>query len=170
MVSADITLTVNFKAYIAFDTVIVAVAVYAKLALGTDVFTVVANTAVLAIDFAKIAETAIGAGLAVCRMAFYAHFAAIFAKRNAIFAEVTLGTDNYAVFAEVAAVAFVSVGFDIARIAPRADFFFLVAVNAKQMVAALTITETFYTAKALFADCVFIIPALTAIGASHVIL
>lgn len=102
-------------------------------------------------------------------MAFYAHFTAIFAYLNTVFAKVTFGTDNCAVLAEVATVAFVSISFHIARIASRADFFVLVTINAKQMVAAFTIAETFYTTKALFADSVFIIPTLSAIGASQVI-
>lgn len=165
-----IALTVYVKAFTAFDTVVIAVAIQAKLAIGADVFAVVANAAVKTIYFAEIAKTAIGAGLSVCLVTFYAHFAAIFAKRNAILAEVTLGTENCAGFADVATVALVSVGSDIARITVRTDLFVIVAVNTKQMVAAFAITETFYTAKTFFADSIFIIPALTAIGASYVIL
>ena len=170
VIAAGLTLTVYLKAFLAFYTMVIVVAYTAKLAFGADILAVIANTAVLTIYFSKIAEAAFGAGLAVCFVAFHAYFFAIFAHLNAIFTEVAFGADNCAVLAEVAAVAFVSVSSYIACIAPRADFFVLVTVNAKQMVAAFTIPETFYTTKALFADCVFINPALTAVGASRVIL
>ena len=170
MIAAGFALTVYLKAFIAFNTVIIDIANAAKLTIGADVFAVVANAAILTVYFAEITKTAIRAGLAVCLVAFHAHFVAIFAKSNAIFAEVTIGTDNCTVLAEVAAIAFVNIRFDIAGIAPRADFVVLVTFNAKQMVAAFTSTETFYKTKALFADCVFIIPALSAVGASQVIL
>lgn len=117
MTAAGFALTVYLKALAAFNTVVIAVAITAKLTIGADVFAIVANAAVLAIYFAKIAKTAIGAGFAVCLMAFYAHFTAIFAKYNAIFAKVTFGTDNCAVLAEVATVAFVNISSHIARIA-----------------------------------------------------
>ena len=168
--TAGFALTVYLKAFIAFYTMVIAVAYTAKLAIGADIFAVVANAAILTIYFTEIAEAAFGAGLAVCFVAFHAYFFAIFADLNAIFTEVAFGADNYTCLAEVAVVAFVNIRIDVAGIAPRTDFFVLVAFNAKQMVAAFTIAETFYTTKALFADCVFINPALTAVGASRVIL
>ena len=170
VVAAGFALTVNLKAFVAFNTVVIDVAFTAKLAIGADVFAVIANSAFLTVYFAEIAETAIGAGLAVCLVAFHAHFTAIFANCNTIFAEVTFRADKCTVLAEVAAVTAVNIRFDIASITVGTDIDIIVTFNAKQMVAAFTSTDTFYTAKAFFADGVFVIPALTAVGASQVIL
>jgi len=97
-------LTVYLKAFIAFDAVVIAVAFTAKLTIGADIFAVIANAAILTVYFAEIAETAIGAGLAVCLVAFHAHFTAIFAHLNAIFTEVAFGADKYAILTGIAAI------------------------------------------------------------------
>lgn len=170
VITAGFALTVYLKAFVTFNTVVIAVANATKLTIGADVFAVVANAAVLTIYFAKVAKTAFCADITFCLVTFYAHFFAIFAHLNAIFTEVAFGADKCTVLAEVAAVTAVNIRFDIASITVGTDIDIIVTFNAKQMVAALTTSDTFYTAKALFADGVFIIPALTAIRASHVIL
>ena len=102
--TAGFTLTVYLKAFIAFYTMVIVVAYTAKLAIGADIFAVVANAAILTINFTEIAEAAFGAGLAVCFVAFHAYFFAIFADLNAIFTEVAFGADKHAILTGIAAI------------------------------------------------------------------
>lgn len=104
VIAAAFALTVYLKAFIAFYTMVIVVAYTAKLAIGADIFAVVANTAILTIYFTEIAEAAFGAGLAVCFVAFHAHFFAIFADLNAIFTEVAFGADKHAILTGIAAI------------------------------------------------------------------
>ena len=104
VIAAGLALTVYLKAFIAFYTMVIVVAYTAKLAIGADIFAVVANTAILTIYFTEIAEAAFGAGLAVCFVAFHAHFTAIFADLNAIFTEVAFGADKHAILTGIAAI------------------------------------------------------------------
>lgn len=104
VIAAGFALTVYLKAFIAFDAVIIAIALTAKLTIGADVFTVVANAAILTVYFAEITKTAIWAGLAVCLVAFHAHFVTIFAHLNAIFTEVAFGADKHAILTGIAAI------------------------------------------------------------------
>lgn len=104
VIAAAFALTVYLKAFIAFYTMVIVVAYTAKLAIGADIFAVVANTAILTIYFTEIAEAAFGAGLAVCFVAFHAYFFAIFADLNAIFTEVAFGADKHAILTGIAAI------------------------------------------------------------------
>jgi len=114
MVAAAFTLTVNLKAFVAFNAMEIIITVPAELAIGAYVFAIVANAAVLAINFVEIAETAIGAGFTVGFVAFYAYFPAILAYLNAIFAKVTFGADIYAILAGVTAFTMVNIVVEIA--------------------------------------------------------
>lgn len=104
VIAAAFALTVYLKACIAFYTMVIVVAYTAKLAIGADIFAVVANTAILTIYFTEIAEATFGAGLAVCFVAFHAYFFAIFADLNAIFTEVAFGADKHAILTGIAAI------------------------------------------------------------------